>query len=42
MLGLGSLLGLNMCREFIILIISDVFNNLLIVNSKVELMLKIC
>jgi hypothetical protein len=32
-----------MCREFIVLIISDVFNNLLIiiVNSKVELMLRI-
>jgi hypothetical protein len=32
-----------MCREFIIMINSDVFKNLLIliVNSKVELMLKI-
>jgi hypothetical protein len=29
-----------MCREFIVLINSDVFNNLLIVNSKVELMLE--
>jgi hypothetical protein len=31
MLGqLGLVLGLNMCREFIVLIFSDVFNNLLI------------
>ena len=37
------MLGFNMCREFIVLIISGVFNNLLIysTDSKVELMLLI-
>ena len=41
-LGLGLVLGFR-CREFIIMINSDVFKNLLIiiVNSKVELMLEL-
>ena len=38
---INSIDKFKMCREFIIMINSDVFKNLHIVNSKVELMLAI-